>query len=41
LNLYNLDIERGILSAIIFDGKVYEDVAAMFEYKPKLEINLE
>jgi replicative DNA helicase len=33
LNLYNLDIERGILSAIIFDGKVYEDVAALL--KPK------
>jgi replicative DNA helicase len=33
LNLYNLDIERGILSAIIFDGKVYEDVAAIL--KPK------
>jgi replicative DNA helicase len=33
LNLYNLDIERGILSAIIFDGKVFEDVAAIL--KPK------
>jgi len=33
LNLYNLDIERGILSAILFDGKVYEDVAAIL--KPK------
>lgn len=33
MNLYNLDIERGILSAIIFDGKVYEDVAAIL--KPK------
>jgi replicative DNA helicase len=29
LNLYNLDIERGILSAILLDGKVYEDVAAI------------
>ncbi|WP_457564171.1 replicative DNA helicase [Caminibacter sp.] len=29
MNLYNLDIERGILSAIIFDGQVYEDVAAI------------
>ena len=29
MNLYNLDIERGILSAILFDGKVYEDVAAI------------
>jgi len=33
LNLYNLDIERGILSAILLDGKVYEDVAAIL--KPK------
>jgi len=33
LNLYNLDIERGILSAILFDGKVYEDVASIL--KPK------
>jgi len=33
LDLYNLDIERGILSSIIFDGKVYEDVAAIL--KPK------
>jgi len=31
LNLYNLDIERGILSAILFDGKVYEDVAAILK----------
>ncbi len=31
MNLYNLDIERGILSAIIFDGKVYEDVAAILK----------
>jgi replicative DNA helicase len=29
MNFYNLDIERGILNAIIFDGKVYEDVAAI------------
>jgi replicative DNA helicase len=33
LNLYNLDIERGILSAIIFDAKVYEDVAAILKSK--------
>jgi len=33
LKLYNLDIERGILSAIILDGKVYEDVASIL--KPK------
>jgi len=33
LNLYNLDIERGILSAILLDGKVYEDVASIL--KPK------
>ena len=33
MNLYNLDIERGILSAILLDGKVYEDVAAIL--KPK------
>jgi len=33
LNLYNIDIERGILSAILFDGKVYEDVASIL--KPK------
>jgi len=31
LNLYNIDIERGILSAILFDGKVYEDVAAILK----------
>jgi len=31
LNLFNLDIERGILSAILFDGKVYEDVAAILK----------
>jgi len=31
LNLYNLDIERGILSAILFDGKVYEEVAAILK----------
>jgi len=31
LNLYNVDIERGILSAILFDGKVYEDVAAILK----------
>ena len=31
MNLYNLDIERGILSAIIFDGRVYEDVAAILK----------
>ena len=33
MNLYNLDIERGILNAILLDGKVYEDVAAIL--KPK------
>jgi len=31
LELYNLDIERGILSSILFDGKVYEDVAAILK----------
>jgi len=31
VNLYNLDIERGILSAILFDGKVYEEVAAVLK----------
>ena len=31
MNLYNIDIERGILSAILFDGKVYEDVAAILK----------
>jgi len=31
LNLYNLDIERGILSAVIFDPKVYEDIAAILK----------
>jgi len=31
VNLYNLDIERGILSAILFDGKVYEEVAAILK----------
>ncbi|WP_456471364.1 replicative DNA helicase [Caminibacter sp.] len=31
MNLFNLDIERGILSAILFDGKVYEDVAAILK----------
>ena len=29
MELYSLDIERGILSAILFDGKVYEDVASI------------
>jgi len=29
VQLHNLDIERGILSAILFDGKVYEDVASI------------
>ena len=29
MTLYNLDIERGILNAILLDGKVYEDVAAI------------
>ena len=33
MTLYNLDIERGILNAILLDGKVYEDVAAIL--KPK------
>jgi len=32
-NLYNLDIERGVLSAILFDGENYEAVAALL--KPK------
>ncbi|WP_456479907.1 replicative DNA helicase [Nautilia sp.] len=31
MELYNLDIERGILSAILFDGRVYEDVAAILK----------
>ncbi|MEO1923848.1 MAG: replicative DNA helicase [Nautiliaceae bacterium] len=31
MNLFNLDIERGILSAILFDGKIYEDVAAILK----------
>ena len=31
MNLYNIDIERGLLSAILFDGKVYEDVAAILK----------
>jgi replicative DNA helicase len=31
VELYNLDIERGILSAILFDGKIYEDVAAILK----------
>ena len=31
MNLYNVDIERGILSAILFDGKVYEDVASILK----------
>ncbi len=31
MELYNLDIERGILSAIFFDGKIYEDVAAILK----------
>ena len=33
MDLYNLDIERGILSAIFFDGKVYEEIASIL--KPK------
>ncbi len=32
-NLYNLNIERAVLSAIIFDPKIYEEVAARL--KPK------
>ncbi|MEO1928527.1 MAG: replicative DNA helicase [Nautiliaceae bacterium] len=31
MELYNLDIERGVLSAILFDGKVYEDVASILK----------
>ncbi len=31
MNLFNIDIERGILSAILFDGKVYEDIAAILK----------
>lgn len=31
MELYNLDIERGILSAILFDGKIYEDVASILK----------
>ncbi|EDM24326.1 replicative DNA helicase [Caminibacter mediatlanticus TB-2] len=31
MNLYNLDIERGILSAILLDGKIYEDVASILK----------
>jgi len=31
LNLFNIDIERGILSAILFDGKVYEDIASILK----------
>jgi len=33
VELYNLDIERGILSAILFDGRVYEDVASILTPK--------
>lgn len=33
MELYSLDIERGILSAILFDGKVYEDVASILTPK--------
>ena len=31
MNLFNIDIERGILSAILFDGKVYEDIASILK----------
>ncbi len=31
MNLYNLDIERGILSAVLFDGQIYEDIAAILK----------
>ena len=31
MNLFNIDIEKGILSAILFDGKVYEDIAAILK----------
>ena len=31
MNLFNVDIERGILSAILFDGKVYEDIASILK----------
>jgi len=30
-NLYNLDIERAVLSSILFDPAIYEDVAAVLE----------
>ena len=33
MNLFNLDIERGILNAILLDGRVYEDVAAILRPK--------
>ena len=29
MDLYNLDIERGILNSILFDGKVYEDIISI------------
>ena len=32
-NLFNLDIERGVLSAILFDGDNYEKVAAILQPK--------
>ena len=27
-NMYNLNIERAVLSAIIFDPEIYEEIAA-------------
>ena len=32
-NLYNLDLERGVLCSIIFDGKLFEEVSAILKSK--------
>ena len=32
-SLYNLDLERGVLNSIIFDGKLFEEVSAILKAK--------
>jgi replicative DNA helicase len=32
-NMYNLNIERAVLSAIVFDPEIYEEIAAKLNYQ--------
>jgi len=32
-NMYNLNIERAVLSAIIFDPEIYEEIAAKLSHQ--------